>query len=66
MKVGIKKIKCLVILSDGRLLFNSEVLKLDKKVKFYEKDFIKFQESVKRQNIDGKVFNFRKKYLNKK
>ena len=61
MKVGIKKIKCLVILSDGRLLFNSEVLKLDKKVKFYEKDFIKFQESVKLQNIDEKVFNFRKK-----
>ena len=63
MKVGIKKIKCLVILSDGRLLFNSEVLKLDKKVKFYEKDFIKFQESVKLQNIDEKVFNFRKKNI---
>ena len=61
MKIGIKKIKSIEILSDGRLLFNSEVLKLDKKVKIYEKDFIKFQESVKLQNIGEKVFNFRKK-----
>merc|ERR1711878_20838 len=52
-EVGIKKIKSIEILSDGRLFFNSEVLKLNKKVKFYEKDFIKFQESVKLQTIDG-------------
>jgi len=61
MKIGIKKIKSIEILSDGRLLFNSKVLKLDKKVKVYEKDFIRFQESVKLQSIDKKVFNFRKK-----
>jgi len=61
MKVSIKKIKSIEILSDGRVLFNSEILKFDKKVKFYKKDFIKFQESVKLQNIDKKVFSFRKK-----
>ena len=61
MKGSIKKIKSIEILSDGRLLFNSEILKFNKTVKFYSKDFIKFQESVKLQNIDKKVFNFRKK-----
>ena len=66
MKIGRKKIKCVEILSDGRLVFNYEILKLEKKVNVYEKDFIKFQESLKTQNVDKKVFNFRKKYLNKK
>ena len=61
MKIGRKKIKCVEILSDGRLVFNYEILKLEKKVNVYEKDFIKFQESLKTQNVDKKVFNFRKK-----